>query len=80
MIVMEFGGTSIQDAQTMDPCRKLPQGLKAKLLLPYTAQLKSCPDTCLASRNKKVLPKGIHLPVSLRASLSPWWILCEVRR
>jgi hypothetical protein len=50
-----------------------PQGLKAELFLPHTARLKSCPDTCFASRSKKVLPKDIHPPASLRASVSPWW-------
>jgi hypothetical protein len=110
MIVMEFGGTSVQNAQAIDcveaivlehptnmaakkqvsgheftravqpkknlgfsPCRKTPQGLKAGVLLPQTARLKSCPDTCLAARSKKVLPQNKNCSAFLRASVSPWW-------
>jgi hypothetical protein len=71
------------------PCRKTPQGLKAKLLLTNTARLKPCPDTCFV-RNKVVLFNGA-LPgffsapprlrggfAFLRASVSPWCVFSGV--
>jgi hypothetical protein len=62
------------------PCQKTPQGLKAKFFLPYTARLKSCPDTCLGLESAIVPFNNASPNVVLRASVSPWWILCEVRR
>jgi hypothetical protein len=50
------------------PCHKTPQGLKAKVLEPQAARLKSCPDTCLVSRSKKLLSRDIHHSIFLRAS------------
>jgi hypothetical protein len=110
MIVMKFGGTSVQDAQAIDcvaafvrerptnmaakeqvsgheftravsarknlgfsPCHKTPQGLKAKLLEPQAARLKSCPDTCLGQRNGIVLLTRKSPSAVLRVSVSPWW-------
>jgi hypothetical protein len=55
------------------PCHKTPQGLKAKVLLPRTARLKSCPDTCYHQRNRIVLLTNKFPIAFLRASVSPWW-------
>jgi hypothetical protein len=71
------------------PCSK-PQGLKAKLLEPHTARLKSCPDTCLAGRWTPIFTPSCYLPLALlrlsapprlrgkfpvlRASVPPWWV------
>src|SRR6478672_11178657 len=118
MIVMKLGGTSAQDAQTIDrivaivrerlqleifsspkfrpttrqvsgheftraaktknisgfsPCQEtLHQGLKAKLLLPYTARLKSCPDTCLAPGRQMAFTPSRHSSLAvLRVSAPP---------
>jgi hypothetical protein len=55
------------------PCRKTPQGLKANSSMPFTARLKSCPDTCLAAKSKKVPSKDTHHPAFLRVSAPPRW-------
>jgi len=55
------------------PFHKTPQGLKAKVLLPQTARLKSCPDTCHHQRNRIVLLTNKFPIAFLRASVSPWW-------
>src|SRR5579864_8586281 len=55
------------------PCHKTPQGLKAKLLEPQAARMKSCPDTCRGQRNGIVLLTRKSPSAVLRASVSPWW-------
>jgi hypothetical protein len=47
------------------PCQKTPQGLKARLLLPYTARLKSCPDTCLVRGWTPMFTRSCYLPLAL---------------
>ena len=63
-----------QNIPGFSPCHKKPQGLKADYWKPPMARLKSCPDTCLAARSRKVPAKDIHLSVFLRASASPRWV------
>jgi hypothetical protein len=65
----------LQNISGFSPCSK-PQGLKANLLGPHTARLKSCPDTCLV-RGRTLLSTrscGSSLAV-LRVSVPPWWRL-----
>jgi hypothetical protein len=118
MIVMKFGGTSLQDAQAIDrvaaivrerlqletlssanfrpttrqvsgheftraaqpqniagfsPCEKDFQGLKANSSMPFTARLKSCPDTCPDQGNDLVLFSSAPPIAVLRVSAPPRW-------
>ena len=72
------------------PCQTNPQGLKARVLLPRTARLKSCPDTCLSHGCRFVVAAQMPIivikslafhsrpnnhPAFLHASVSPWWRL-----
>jgi hypothetical protein len=66
------------------PCRKIAQGLKARLLLPHTMRLKSCPATYLVGNEFVLFNSASHGFLSasprlrggfafLRTSVSPWW-------
>ena len=57
------------------PCEKDSQGLKANSSIPFTARLKSCPDTCLAIEEKTVVLNSTSPMAVLRASVPPWWRL-----
>jgi hypothetical protein len=73
---------------SFSPCLETPQGLKANHWRPYTARLKSCPDTCLSQGRQLVVaahapmiviqfpaphsPSG-NRPALLRAPVPPWW-------
>jgi hypothetical protein len=83
-----------QNIAGFSPCEKDFQGLKANSSTPFTARLKSCPDTCLSHGRQLVvaaqLPMTVikflasHLPsrncsALLRVSVSPWWVFSGVR-
>ncbi len=50
----------LQENLGFSPCRRKCQGLKARLLAPYTARVNSCPDTCLAPL-QILLPRAMVL-------------------
>ena len=73
------------------PCEKGSQGLKANPFRPFTARLKSFPDTCLSRGRQLVVPAlmivkklpashspSFNRPSFLRASVPPWWVFSGV--
>ena len=64
-----------QNISGFSPCEKDSQGLKANPSRPFTARLKSCPDTCLAIEEKTVVLNSTSPMAVLRASVPPWWRL-----
>ena len=53
------------------PCQTKPQGLKARVLPPRMARLKSCPDTCLVIENQTIVLNNAAHMAFLRASAPP---------
>jgi hypothetical protein len=60
------------------PCHKKPQGLKARVLLPCTARVNSCPDTCLVHGRTSLFTQSCRSSLAfLRVSAPPRWIFCS---
>ena|SRR6478609_9332865 len=67
-----------QNIAGFSPCKKDFQGLKANSSTPFTARLKSCPDTCPDQGNDLVLFSSAPPTTLLHASVPPWWVFSGV--
>ena len=61
-----------QNIAGFSPCKKNSQGVKANSSIPFTARLKSCPDTCLSHGRQLVVAAQVPMIViKFPASHSP---------